>query len=289
MVPLVRDTYGAYQRPRLALVKPRDLVLLAAAGLSILALRHTREERALATTFGLGGAGFYLAHVIQGVGWRYHLIPFQCCAWVLIPLAAVSWLRRDEPRRGRALAAAATLLLAGSWAISTDVWSTLRGQAAWRSAGSDGPLAALARVVDEQAPGGSILFFSSRLRWAFPLVNHAELEWTSRFPSLWLAPSILRLRASGDPDAAARADRIEDYLRRAIAEDLERRPPDLVFVDVAPRKPFLRDVTFEFIPWLSRDPRFARLWSGYERVRRAGSYEVFKRRDRAGADTPRHH
>jgi hypothetical protein len=103
---------------------------------------------------------------------------------------------------------------------------------------------------------------------AFPLVNYLQLGWSSRFDTFWLLPGLLR--QSPPPT------QIERFLREAVLEDLTRRPPDVVWVDVAPRKAYFADA-FDYIDYFSADPRFTALWTQYRPLTRIGHFQLYRR------------
>ncbi len=62
-----------------------------------------------------------------------------------------------------------------------------------------------------------------------------------------------------------------------MIEDLERGDPDLLFIDVAKRKPYLGR-NFDYVEFFGRDARFRSLLSRYERTVKVGHYQVYERR-----------
>ena len=75
---------------------------------------------------------------------------------------------------------------------------------------------------------------------------------------------------------------IEQFLRDAVAADLTRRPPALIFVDVAPRKVYFGDRSFDYIRYFSNDPRFVAIWADYQPLARIGHFIVYRQRTPLG-------
>jgi hypothetical protein len=75
---------------------------------------------------------------------------------------------------------------------------------------------------------------------------------------------------------------IEKFLRNAVVTDLTRRPPALIFVDVAPAKAYFGGRTFDYIRYFSADPRFAALWAEYQPLTRIGHFLVYRQHSPTG-------
>jgi hypothetical protein len=134
----------------------------------------------------------------------------------------------------------------------------------------------------EQHGGGSIFLFSSSVAPAFPAVNYAGVEWASRFSCLWLLPAVVRAQAQ--PEGAIpeqrrrRLEAIGRYLIDAVIDDLGRARPDLVLVPRGRQHQAFGGVEFDFLPSFERDPRFAKLWSGYLLVEETPLFGIYRLR-----------
>jgi hypothetical protein len=126
-----------------------------------------------------------------------------------------------------------------------------------------------------------IYFFSSNTWTGFPITVYAGVAWASRFPALWLLPAIVNAEDSAAPgghsEALAEIDRFET---EALIADLSAHPPDIVFVDARPLKPWYRKPGFDFIAHFSADPRFASLWARYQLIDTVGGFEIYSRTSR---------
>ena len=78
--------------------------------------------------------------------------------------------------------------------------------------------------------------------------------------------------------AKAELRAIETYLIDAIIADFEANRPTLVVVDVRKSKPYLAGMPLDYIEFLSRDPRFVRIWARYEMIGTTGSAQLYRRR-----------
>jgi hypothetical protein len=140
---------------------------------------------------------------------------------------------------------------------------------------------ALAEPVRRLARGGPVAALDTSLNPYFPILLHAELDWSLRYPFLFQLPA---LYADVPPDARSvpyRSPRdrgaIEQELVDALVEDLRAHPPSLVLVRRAPQYR-MRNQHFDIVAWLERDPRFSELWRSYECVQRLPGHDIWIRR-----------
>ena len=116
----------------------------------------------------------------------------------------------------------------------------------------------------------------------FPLVNYADLEWTSRFPQLWLlvATYWVRLTADSPLRYRERADMppAERFLNDAVYQDLADHQPDLLLVlrharDVRANGPRRID----YLSYFGRDPRTAEVLRRYRFVGNVAEFDLYQR------------
>lgn len=141
-------------------------------------------------------------------------------------------------------------------------------------------------VVEEYADRKPILVLSTSMQPAFPLVNHTNAIWSSRFSCLWLLPGSYQnpsLSQAGslyhDPD---QMDDIEQFLFQAVISDMAKEPPALLIVESSPWKLGFGHTKFDYIEYFSQDARFTSLFSQYDllttKTSSYGSYDIYKRR-----------
>ncbi len=81
-----------------------------------------------------------------------------------------------------------------------------------------------------------IFIFNTDLYPAFPLVNYANVNWSSRFHHLWMLPAIYEntsLENKCYVEEKFIAER--DFVYQAIYDDLKASPPQLLMFDVSPQ------------------------------------------------------
>lgn len=289
-VPLGLRTYWAYQKPVAELVAGVDVGLFAAGLLVVIALRRPGPARELSRLAFVIGVGCYAAYLVGGTRWPYHLLPYRSLMLVTLacPLVAlVEGTARGSARisvsqRALLFGGVATAAFLAMLVLPLGIGSTLRHGDPSRGLRPAGIQKRLAAAIERDAPGGTVWFLASSVRPAFPVVNYTGAAWTSRFSCLWPLPAVIRSRARpADVPARIAPEELEAVERdfvAAVIEDFEARPPDLVFVDTAWLKQAFGDVPFDFPTYLGEYPEFARQWSHYERLRKLGKFDLYRRR-----------
>lgn len=258
------------------------------AFLAYLALRADAQQRLLWTTLAWSMAALWLAAVLQQKGWRYHFYPSLGLAVVLCGLMVVDRCRPAGNPIRRLYAAAAAACLLG--AILLTGGACVRQVLDPRNPRYD-PDPDLSRLISVVAPyrGQSVLMLSWSTASAFPLMTYAGVDNASRFNHLWVAgasywndlrrPEALRYHSRQEMSL------VERFLVDGLVEDITRNRPSLALVlRPGPDRPEWGLRRLDFLAYLNRDPRFARLWAGFTYEGQVGEYWIF-RRARAGETT----
>ena len=282
-LPLALNTYWAYQAPLLDLI---GIVPIALLGLGLLAVRWVPAEdpaRSLAMVFLAAALGAYAAYLLGGTTWTYHLLPFRglILLVLLAPVIARLPLASTRPSAGGRLlhgAAAAGVVLVALTFSPNDSGRILRAAG---DHGASGLSAKLEETIRARGAGGPAVVLATSVPPGFPAVTHVGVDWTLRHSSLWALPALLRARA-GDPATPSRMDEgetnaLEDYLRRTLAEDFERRPPTLVFVFSPGWLQGIGRSDFDLLTFLRLDPRFAEIWEDYRPIGQIGPVRTYER------------
>ena len=282
-LPLALKTYWAYQVPWLDLI---GIVPIALLGLGILAVRCVPAEdpaRSLAMVFLAAALGAYAAYLLGGTTWTYHLLPFRGLIVLVVLAPVIARLPRavagisTQRRLLHGAAAAAIALIALTFSPS-DSGRILR---ATGDHGASGLSAQVEETIRARGAGGPVVVLSTSVPPGFPAVTNLGVDWTLRHSCLWALPALLRARA-GDPRAPSRMDEretdaLEDYLRRTLAEDFERRPPTLVFVFSPGWLQGIGRSNFDLLTFLRLDPRFAAIWDDYRPIGKLGPVRAYER------------
>jgi hypothetical protein len=294
VLPLSLDTYWAYQKPSLRLIRVEHLLLLGLTGVLVWLVRESRALRALGVVLLTSAAAFYAVSVLQGTGWRYHLIPFYSVLVVAaaLPLLDLGLSRGSiGPALGRlGRVVAVVIAVLSTWLLLAagpkGHWGGLVGAVGvWRSGGRLGTESELRQLVAEHASDGTIYAISASVKLGFPLVNLTGVEWSSRFSHLWPLAAVVRwqdaqARAAAPAPAAERVrmQEIERYVVDAVVADFAKRPPDLVLVDLPWRARRVLGRHFDYLEYFSRDPRFRETWAQYELIKQTPATQIYARR-----------
>lgn len=274
VVPLAGSLYGAYEAGPVAVLLRLETVLLPVAAVAIVAMRRRLGAPRFHQVFLIAGTAFFAFYIAQMKGWQYQLFPVTAmlllCAGALLAGAAACAPR--ETIRSALFWRAA--IVPGLLALILAIELGARGNY------SNAMTSAMLPLVRANAARGGLAVFSMNLSWGFPLATYADADWPSRFPTLWPVAGVLRGRADPRRDAAE-VDRLERYVTDAVVEDMTRRPPAVVLVDVRPDKHYTGGRPLDYLAFFGRDPRFQRLWRDYERVEAWPQFHVYLRRPAA--------
>jgi len=249
--------------------------------LGYMALRTDAGRRALWTTLAWSTAALWIAAVLQQKGWRYHFYPALSLAVVLCGLMLFDRRRaaRNPVRRLYAAAAAAAVLGAAGLTAGACIRQLLDPRNPRYDADPD-----LSRLIPIVAPyrGQSVLMLSWSTASAFPLMTYAQVENASRFNHLWVVGAAywndLRRPAPLRYHSREEMSPVERFLVDGLVEDIARNRPALALVlRPGPDRPEWGLRRLDFLGYLNRDPRFARLWTAFTYERQVGEYWVFRR------------
>jgi hypothetical protein len=271
---LAWQVLGAYDLPWLAFVWNRGTFALALAAIATRSVRATPETSELRGVLGIAALAFWVAACAQQRGWAYHFLPTQLCAAALLAVCGAGALAQPRGLRIAPFALAGALL-SGVLALALQVAHT--------GSSRPTPVAGLAGIVRDAAGGAPVLFLSTAVGPAFPVVNVADADWASRISCLWPLPGLYsREQWASDPFPYRARDAMpaeERALIDAVVEDLARWRPALIFVDRRRDRQAIGRSAFDFVTYFSRDPRFAALFAGYHEAGDALSFRVYRRSD----------
>lgn len=237
----------------------------------------------LAMALLAAAAGAAAAAALQMKGWSYQLLP----AVGLSALACAAAVRGARPALGPGVKAAAILcILAGTF------------YPAWQHAdslvrGSNGTVRRVERLAAalraNAGPEGSVFAFVTSPRDAHPAVLLAGVRWAGSACCVHHLPAAARAGERSEeerPEIRLAARRqLEEILTR-----LESERPAVLLIDDGPNKLGFRHISFDYRAFLGRDPRFERLFGGYEEGEPVERFRLFVRRGdttAGGSDAPR--
>lgn len=193
--------------------------------------------------------GFLAAYLLQSKGYYYQIMPAQIFAAVsgIFALAGILDTRNASEARRSPVVPAIVVLAIALLSFSAQVYI------------SRAP--AFTKAISQYRPGAKSFFIASTNVFnGFPLAVRENLVWGSRFPTLWLMPYIADRWHDGPlPD-----DPIIAYALDAIVTDVQKFRPEVVFINQGTSQDYIRGGAFDYLKFMSRDSRFAAIWSSYE-------------------------
>jgi len=272
VVPFAVDFYGAgYGGASFLEILTIPSMLCAMVLVALVRFFPLEEEtdQRIAEVMAAALAGFAIAYLLQNMGWFYHRVPMVAFLGIL-----GGWmffhLYHD---RTRLIGAVIAALIAGNAIVVRPIMVADLMFAP--------PVSQFIGAFPSDMKGRSISAFTFHLGAGFPLTTRLNAHWASRFPCQWLIPGALAAQQSSEPltdTQTAAIDKVLDFTRTATVDDLVRYRPDFVLVDYD-GSPTPEGNPFQFLEFLSADPRFADAWSHYEKHRTILGVEIWRRRD----------
>ncbi len=259
IIPTALLVYGDYTlgtETILARLHPTYVLVFA---LMLVPVWHRRDGQFGAALLG-AALGVYL---VQWNGFTYHLLPL----WSMAMLLGMWFVLQAGAHPVARILGVVSLALTGLVSVQGGFylnWAVTR----------------LAPAFDDAPRPAKLLVMSSELAVGFPLVLEQGAVWTSRYHSLWLIPGAVNKLAKTDcqTDAALceTLQSILDRTRGEIVDDFAATLPDVLIIDK--RALFFDSETFDYLPFLSADPRFADLIARYAPETETPYYTIWKPR-----------
>jgi hypothetical protein len=243
------EAYLPYYDVSGSVTQARALVGVVMTGLLIaLAERERGHWSALISVLAASLLGFTIAYGLQP-GFGYQFLPAASALMVAMGLVAVAARSR-------------IVRLVALCVIATPLLHVLPASEGNRNA-------FFAALLDRYRPDARSFFVAStNVSSAFPLAIERQLQWTSRFPTQWLAPHVAE-HGWNTP--------IAELARRFVVDDLIAGRPDIVIVDTRLKQSYFKDKPLDFLAFWDTDPRFGPLWSEYRRTGTHLGFEVWIR------------
>jgi len=141
----------------------------------------------------------------------------------------------------------------------------------------------IVELIRNEGTRQNILFFSTSMFPAFPVVNRTQSRWGMRFPFLWFIPGLYP--AGFIPRTEDSMSETERHFFQQIVDDFLANSPQFVFTDDRIKKQGIGENAFDYLDYFSQDPRFAEDWKNHRLMTIAGTYRVFRRDDARGEDS----
>ena len=249
MLPVVVDVYLPNRNP-LDILLSMPFTLVASLCVLACAMRDRDKGEPFTQTLLAAALGFFVAYLLQGRGWPYHLMPAVTLAIIAFGLSLKQPWSGQRPIGLRVIAAKAVGGLAAAGVLLSLVMSAVER--------NNGELTFERAAAEALAPLGGRLkmaLLSADLTLGSPLHRSIGATLVNRGPSLWVAGNALDLlqKRPGDPRSERWRAAIEQD-RSNLLEDMKRNPPDVIVAAYT-----LRD----WLSWANEDPTLAEFLSTY--------------------------
>lgn len=206
-----------------------------------------------------------VAGLSQMKGWDYHFVAARGGLLLLAGWSLGHWLRTPVRAMGATLAAslAYASLLAPPFAPQR------------RFAAS--PAAKLRDLMEQTAPGGSALWFTTSLKPQFSILQTTGGQYVGHYMSLWPLPELYPPEGPPGLHPSDKVEGIERDLIAATAADLARKPDLLVVTDGA-SEPGFGARAWDHLAYFRRDSRIAAALSAYAPVGKIDGWTLYRRR-----------
>lgn len=239
MLPLAQAAYIADRAPTLPFLLGAPVLPFWFLGAALLSIYRKEAATGFNPQLILAAVGFFLAYLLQGKGFTYHLLPSTTL--LSIAVAQAFLVRNGDRKRLGSAVALALLLVTSSGLLS------LRGDPYRRDA-----VAALAPL----GQGLTIANISSQLELGSPLHRLVGGTLVNSGPCLWITLGARRLQSrGGSEETLAELAALEGIERELLRDDMLAVPPDVILTGGG---------SFDWIAWASMDPQLAALLEEYE-------------------------
>jgi hypothetical protein len=305
-VPTLAPAYAEFyhQTVREIMSEPMVLRVIITAAIALCLLRGSVEER-LASIFLIAGLGGFVAFLMQGKGWPYHLLPAEMLVTLSLAVGVIGHFlrlatRRDYPNVARSSLWAATI---ATCLITIGLYYSARTRLLADS-DQEQKIAEIDHALSEFSPGTTIAALPVGWTLISPAILDREFVWASRFPVILLPQATVQQATLTNPQknpieehtdnyllnskvfhglfgrsAAFNADGYVRELRANMVEDLIRWRPKIVVIDRCLNDRFSGCSAgrgFDVIEWLSIDPTFAAMWLQYKFLRHVEPYDFYE-------------
>lgn len=271
IIPYAQEVYIAVHSEPLLKLLTRIGLLVSVCVYGVLLLLHWKvrfrnipPELMIFACAGLAGLLIYL---IQLKGWLYHLYPALSLILIIFAYATYKVFLIKRRKLLSIFFSMPLLILTFSYGVGLTFFPKFNGYEA--------PIIeALSPIIRKHKNTESIFIFSTDIADGFPLTVEKGATWASRFPSLGMTLGIQIKKARKHQSVLV--EEIETYIFEAVAEDLSRYKPQLVFVRTGEIR-FSDNKTYDYIEDFSKNENFRREWSSYEFAEKMESLDIYRR------------
>lgn len=129
-------------------------------------------------------------------------------------------------------------------------------------------LSSLIHFMNTQPPKQSIYVFSVMANYSAPLTDYMNANSVERFDCLWMVGDLAQQLKIGSPDLLhqyIKNNKDERFFLNMVAEDIQDKKPDLIFVDARNKNITLNghDAYFDLLSYFLDNPKLRHEWQHY--------------------------
>ena len=269
----VADLYHAYTRaaPKNVLLQPFVVSYSWPALLLLAMFTCSPWLRPITGPFLLVAGYGLVTFVLQGKGWSYQFLPVAIMLYIALGLALIRCFPSPQLSSLRKAALYGALSIA-TLLLLLQLIFTVRDLPQRRFL-QHSPLA---QALSIARPDDRIYAFTTTVVPVFPTVLLMDLQWASRFASLWPLAGLEATRRQSPAESATLAHVYAQLLIEMVTQDFSRYKPTIVLVDRRDGQ-FGLPPNYDFLAFSLLHERFSELWRSYHRIGTSTDYDVYIR------------
>ena len=223
--------------------------------ISILCFSFTKNpaQQGLCLILLLAMWGYLLSYFMQQTNWVYHYLPaFSIAILLLFYLTYLLWCKCIKNCRYLS----ASLLTFFSIFLPTYYFYDNGSYGMQYKLSKSELISTIKQIVKDK----SVYYLTATPAEFFPMLMYANVNYSSRFFHLLWVPGIANF--PNQPLTPEQAS-IEKRFIEMLTDDIAVKKPDIIFVDVKDKKPFISSLNFDFLNYLFKDEKFKAAWQSY--------------------------
>lgn len=285
-VPLMKSVYWAFDNPNVPVLIGRYAASAEPFAYGALIVLVSRSWTPLHSVILLAGLGYSISYFVQMKGFVYHGFPVTLYAYVFLGTAVAAGLRQISTERRTLTRPMHTALLVSLVTLAVPpIINGYRATVEWYAEynidwGRTGHFrTAVIDLVNLHSMSRPSYFFalSTHLFPGFPTASYSHSDWTGRSATQGILAAFARRDELKDEAARQRIEAAAVLQRRMVVEDMEQRPPDIIFVERNPIRFGLNGRQFDDLAFYAADPGFQAIWRQFVEQEPIGPLRVFVR------------
>ena len=264
--------------PLSVLIANYYVVLCVLVILICLFLKKHQTYPELVIVYAVAAMVSLLVYLFTGQEWYYHLLPMFSYSVVLLVLNLIAihqteWGKRMKPHWHYYVV---VILIFCGMLISITNCGFQNAYAVGIKSDKNNSINQLIKYFSQNEIS-SVYTFSLHLQ-IITAADYSHVNYAGRFPNDWLVPYIVKARDSRDLDSLQQKKvhyAIKAY-RNIVVADFTRQMPETVIIRNPDRDIYIIPHNFNYIDFLTKDPRFNQLWQAYRLDKTINGLRIYK-------------